>query len=68
VRSSATESRITAWTNPAGRIQAAAQAIKPIYTAPSAERAQAELDAFEQGPWGRKFPHRCGAWRRAWDA
>ena len=35
-------------------------AIKPIYTAPSAEAAQAELEAFEQGPWGRKFPHRRG--------
>jgi transposase-like protein len=44
-----------------------AQAIKPIYTAPSAEAAQAELDAFEQGPWGRKFPTVVAAWRRAWD-
>jgi putative transposase len=44
-----------------------AAAIKPIYTAPSAEAAQAELDAFEQGPWGRKFPTVVAAWRRAWD-
>jgi transposase-like protein len=44
-----------------------AQAIKPIYTAPSAEAAEAELDAFERGPWGRKFPTVVGAWRRAWD-
>jgi hypothetical protein len=36
--------------------KALAAAIKPIYTAPSAEAAQAELDAFEQGPWGQKFP------------
>ena len=42
-----------------------AAAIKPIYTAPSAEAAQAELDAFEQSPWGRKFPTVVAAWRRA---
>ena len=44
-----------------------AAAIKPIYTAASAEAAQAELDAFEQGPWGHKFPTVVAAWRRAWD-
>jgi putative transposase len=44
-----------------------AAAIKPIYTAPSAEAALAELDAFEQGPWGIKFPTVVGAWRRVWD-
>jgi putative transposase len=47
--------------------KALAQAIKPIYTATSAEAAQAELDAFEQGVWGRKFPTVVAAWRRAWD-
>jgi len=44
-----------------------AAAIKPIYTAPSAEAALAELDGFEQGPWGVKFPTVVGAWRRVWD-
>ena len=44
-----------------------AAAIKPIYTAPSAEAALAELDAFEQGDWGRKFPTVVASWRRAWD-
>jgi transposase-like protein len=44
-----------------------AQALRPIYSAPSAEAAAAELDAFEQGPWGRKFPTVVAAWRRAWD-
>ena len=34
---------------------------------PSAEAALAELDAFEQGPWGKKFPTVAAAWRRAWD-
>jgi putative transposase len=44
-----------------------AAAIKPIYTAPSAEAALAELDAFERGPWGVKFPTVAAAWRRVWD-
>lgn len=44
-----------------------AAAIKPIYTAASAEAAEAELDAFAQGPWGIKFPTVVAAWRRAWD-
>jgi transposase-like protein len=47
--------------------KALAQAIKPIYTATSAEAAQAELDAFEHGVRGRKFPTVVAAWRRAWD-
>jgi len=47
--------------------KALAAAIKPIYTAPSAEAAQAELDAFERSPWGTKFPTVPAAWRRAWD-
>ena len=47
--------------------KALAAAIKPIYTAPSAEAAQAELDAFESGPWGQKFPTVAASWRRAWD-
>ena len=44
-----------------------AAAIKPIYTAAGAEAAQTELDAFEQGEWGQKFPTVVAAWRRAWD-
>jgi transposase-like protein len=47
--------------------KALAAAIKPIYTAASAEAAEAELDAFEQGGWGQKFPTVVAAWRRAWD-
>lgn len=46
--------------------KALAAAIKPIYTAASAEAAQAELDAFAQGPWGQKFPTVVASWRRAW--
>ena len=44
-----------------------AQAIKPIYTAASAEAAQAALEEFGQGPWGVRFPTVVAAWRRAWD-
>lgn len=47
--------------------KALAAAIKPIYTAASAEAAMAELEAFAQGPWGDKFPTVAAAWRRAWD-
>ena len=44
-----------------------ASALKPIYTAPSAEAAATELDAFEAGPWGQRFPTVVATWRRAWD-
>ena len=43
-----------------------AAAIRPIYTAVSAEAAEAALDAFERGPWGIKFPTVVASWRRAW--
>jgi len=43
-----------------------AAAIRPIYTAASAEAAEAELEAFAQGTWGQKFPTVVAAWRRAW--
>ena len=43
-----------------------AAAIRPIYTAASAEAAEAELDDFAAGPWGQKFPTVVAAWRRAW--
>jgi len=46
--------------------KALARALRPIYTAVSADVALAELDAFEQGPWGTKFPTVPAAWRRAW--
>jgi len=47
--------------------KALAAAIKPIYSAPSAEAAEAELAAFERSPWGQKFPTVAAAWRRVWD-
>lgn len=47
--------------------RALAAAIRPICTAPSAEAAEAELDAFADGPWGQKLRMIGMAWRRAWD-
>jgi len=44
-----------------------AAALRPIYTAVNAEAAAAELDAFEHGPWGQRFPTVVSIWRRAWD-
>ncbi len=47
--------------------KALAAALKPIYTAASAEAAAYAMDEFERGPWGLKFPTVVAAWRRAWD-
>jgi transposase-like protein len=44
-----------------------AAALRPVYTAPSAEAAADALDEFERGPWGQKYPTVVAAWRRAWD-
>lgn len=43
-----------------------ATALRPIYTAPSADAAAAALDAFERGPFGARFSTVTAAWRRAW--
>jgi len=43
-----------------------AVALRPIYTAASADAAAAALDVFEQGPWGTRFPTVVASWRRAW--
>jgi transposase-like protein len=43
-----------------------AAALRPIYTAPSADAAMTALDEFERGPWGRQFPTVVASWRRAW--
>lgn len=42
-----------------------AAALRPIYTAPSADAALTALDEFERGPWGRQFPTVVASWRRA---
>jgi transposase-like protein len=43
-----------------------AAALRPIYTAASAEAAATALDAFEQSAWGARFPTVVASWRRAW--
>jgi len=43
-----------------------AAALRPIYTAPSADAASAALDAFAHGPCGTKVPTVVASWRRAW--
>lgn len=43
-------------------------ALKPIYRADNAEAAARELDAFDQGEWGRKYPVIAQSWRRNWEA
>jgi putative transposase len=42
-------------------------ALKPICTAVNAEVARVALDAFADGPWGRKYPAIAPAWRRQWE-
>lgn len=44
-----------------------AAALRPVYTAVSAEAAEVELEAFAQSERGLKFPTVVNAWRRAWD-
>ena len=44
-----------------------AAALKPIYTAGSAEAAAEAMDEFERSAWGQKFPTVVASWRRAWD-
>jgi putative transposase len=43
-----------------------AAALKEIYRARNAETGQAALDAFDEGPWGRKYPVIAQSWRRNW--
>jgi putative transposase len=46
--------------------KALAAALRPIYTAPSADAAGAALDTFERSAWGARFPTVVASWRRAW--
>jgi len=47
--------------------KALATALRPIYTAVNADAAALELQAFADGPWGKRFPTVVTAWRSAWD-
>jgi putative transposase len=44
-----------------------AAALRPIYTAPTVEAAEAALAVFEQGQWGQRYPTIAQTWRRSWD-
>ena len=44
-----------------------AAALKPIYTAPTVEAAEAELLAFADSPLGRKYPAAVSTWENAWE-
>ena len=44
-----------------------AAALRPIYTAASAEAALEALENFARGPWGEKYPTVVQSWRRAWE-
>ena len=46
--------------------KALAQALKPIYQADHVEAAEQALSAFEDGPWGERFPTVAQSWRRNW--
>ena len=46
--------------------KAVARALRPIYAAATAEAALQELDDFEHGEWGEKYPTIVQSWRRAW--
>jgi putative transposase len=48
-----------------GRREVAA-ALKEVYRARNAEAGRAALDAFDEGPWGRKYPVIAQTWRRHW--
>jgi putative transposase len=44
-----------------------AAALRPVYTAPTAESARMELEAFAASDLGLRYPATVQAWERAWD-
>jgi putative transposase len=44
-----------------------AQALRGVYRAETAQAGLAALEAFEEGPWGRKYPAIAQSWRRHWN-
>jgi putative transposase len=47
--------------------KAVAAALRPIYTAPTAEAAEFELVAFADSKWGKKYPAAVATWQNAWE-
>ncbi len=44
-----------------------AKALRDVYRARDADAGLAALDAFEAGPWGKKYPAIAQSWRRNWE-
>jgi putative transposase len=44
-----------------------AAALRPIYTAPTADAAESELLAFAESPLGKKYPATVATWESAWE-
>ncbi len=44
-----------------------ATALKEVYRAKDAEAARVALEAFAEGPWGRRYPAIADSWRRHWE-
>ena len=47
--------------------KAIAAALKEIYRAKDADAGRQALDAFDAGPWGKKYPAIAQSWRRNWE-
>lgn len=47
--------------------KAVAAMLKAVYRANDGDAAAAALDAFDAGPWGRKYPSIAQSWRRNWE-
>ena len=44
-----------------------ASALRSVYRAENADAGLAALEAFEEGPWGAKYPAIALSWRRHWE-
>ncbi len=44
-----------------------AAALRLIYRAPTVAAVKEELEAFEAGPWGQKYPAIARSWRSCWE-
>ena len=47
--------------------KAIAQSLRGVYRATNAEAGLVALEAFEEGPWGQKYPAIAQSWRRHWE-
>ena len=47
--------------------RAIAAELKKVYRAKDADAGKEALDAFDAGPWGKKYPSIAQSWRRNWE-